>query len=451
MKILIKNGRMIDPSQNMDRTCDLLIEDDRIGAIYDPGRGEKADPASVDRVIDASGMWVVPGLIDLHVHFREPGLEYKEDISTGCRAAAAGGFTAVCTMPNTLPFVDSPEIVGYIREKEAAANGVKLLQSACITKGQKGRELTDMAGLKAAGVIGFSEDGRSVDDLEIMREGMKEAARLDLPVLDHTEEKKVIPQGACMNAGETAGLLGLPGIPAEAEELIAARDILLAKETGCRLHLQHISTRGSLDIIKTAKAWGIPVTAETAPHYFTLTDRHVPAEGKDGGDTYHIVDTPSGRKADTHMKMNPPLRSERDVAAMIDALIDGTIDCISTDHAPHSVEEKSRPMDKAAFGIIGLETSFAVSYTELVKKGYITPMRLIALMSTNPARIAGHDGGSLRKGCRADVTIIDPETRWTVDPSVFRSKGRNTPFEGRELTGQIHATIADGRIIYSRR
>lgn len=441
MKTIIRNGRVIDPSQKMDKKADVVIEDGRIADIC-----EHAETAA-DEIIDAEGMWVVPGLIDLHVHFREPGMEYKEEIRTGCEAAAAGGFTAVCTMPNTAPFVDSVETVEYIKKKESEANGVKLLQSACITVGQKGEELTDMASLKSAGVYGFSEDGRSVSDIMMMREAMIKAEQLDMPILDHTEERSLLKKGACMNEGKYAERAGLTGIPSEAEELTTARDIILAKETGCRLHLQHISTLGSLDLIKMAKIRGISVTAETAPHYFTLSDKDIL---EDEDDAYHYVKTPTGKTADTHKKMNPPLRTKRDRYAIISAIMDGTIDAIATDHAPHSKEEKSQSFEKAPFGIIGLETSFAVSHTELVKKGFITPMQLISLMSTNPAKILGYDGGTLRIGARADITVIDPDKKWRISSDEFKSKGRNTPFDNMKVKGQVQMTMADGKIIFRR-
>lgn len=474
MKTIIKNGRVIDPSQNIDRIADVVIVDGIITEINecannnectnnkDSGASAHADKQeagaadavnSADEIIDAAGMWVVPGLIDLHVHFREPGQEYKEDIKTGCEAAAAGGFTAVCTMPNTKPFADSVEVAEYIKEKERQANGVKLLQSACITEGQRGEKLTNMEALKAAGVYGFSEDGRSVDSFELMREAMKKAKELDMPILDHTEERALLEKGACMNAGKFARKAGLKGIPSEAEEFIAARDVMLSKETGCRLHLQHISTLGSIDIIRLAKKWGLPVTAETAPHYFTLTDIDVIVEDEENlteEGCYHHVKSPSGLTVDTHKKMNPPLRTRRDRHVMEIAVIDGTIDAIATDHAPHSAEEKAKPFDEAPFGIIGLETSFSVCHTRLVKRGLIRPMRLIELMSTNPARILGYDGGTLRAGARADITVIDPDAEWTVRAEEFKSKGRNTPFEGMHVYGRVMKTMVDGKVIYSR-
>ena len=441
-RIYIKYGRVMDPSMKLDRIADVMICDGLIEGIYEPGTGE-ADGDT--QMIDAQGKWVAPGFIDVHVHLREPGYEYKEDIASGCAAAAAGGFTTVCPMPNTSPITDSVEIVEYIKEKAAAACGVRVLPSAAITVGEKGQELTDMAALKAAGVCGFSEDGRSVSDLLKMREAMQLAKSLDMPIFDHTQQHE-ISDGGCMNRGKFAELLQLPGIPPEAEEMMTIRDILLAKETGCRLHLSHISTRGSVDLIRTAKSWGIPLTAETAPHYFTLSDGDIEADSAE--DSYHIVTTPSGHRADTHKKMNPPLRTKKDVFAMISAIMDGTIDAIATDHAPHAPEEKARDFEKAPFGVIGLETSFAVSHTQLVLPGFINPLRLISLLSTNPARILGCSGGTLREGSPADVVIVDPEESWVIGQKGFLSKAENTPFAGMKVKGRVCMTIVGGNIVY---
>ena len=442
-KIYIQNGRVIDPSVQLDRKADLVIGDGVIEGIYDCGA---VVPEPEAEIIDAEGKWTLPGFIDVHVHLREPGMEYKEDIASGCRAAAAGGFTAVCPMPNTDPMTDCVDVVQYIRKKAENANGVKVLPSAAITVGEKGEELTDMAALKAAGVCGFSEDGRSVSNLLKMREAMMMAKSLDMPIFDHTQQHE-ISDGGCMHRGRYSELLGVLGIPPEAEEMMTIRDILLAKETGCRLHLSHISTGACLDLIRTAKSWGIPVTAETAPHYFTLTDADVAAD--DAAESYHISETVSGRRADTHRKMNPPLRSESDRIAVIRALMDGTIDAIATDHAPHAREEKARSLDSAPFGVIGLETSFAVSCTQLILPGLITPLRLVELLSTNPARILGYGGVTLLPGRPAAVVIADPAAQWTVR-GPFASKAENTPFEGMKVTGRVEMTIADGAVIYRR-
>lgn len=442
-KIYILNGRILDPSVSLDRTADLVISGGVIEGIYDCGT---VSPEKGSEIIDAAGKWVMPGFIDVHVHLREPGQEYKEDIASGCRAAAAGGFTAVCPMPNTDPVTDSVEVVKYIREKAEQANGVRVLPSAAITLGQQGRVLTDMEALKKAGVCGFSEDGKSVSDILLMREAMEKAKSLDMPIFDHTQQHEISDSG-CMHRGRYSELLDVQGIPPEAEELMTIRDILLAKETGCRLHLSHISTAACLDLIRTAKSWGIPLTAETAPHYFTLTDADVVADG--AADSYHVTETPGGHLADTHKKMNPPLRTETDRLAVLRALMDGTVDAIATDHAPHARVEKSRSLEGAPFGVIGLETSFAVSHTQLVLPGLVTPLRLTELLSTNPAKILGCEGGTLQPGRPADVTVADPQAEWTVK-GPFASKAENTPFEGRKVTGRIELTIADGRVIYRR-
>lgn len=457
-KLLLRGGRVIDPSQDMDRTADVLIADGKIAGIFEAGTG----PQDADtEVRDCEGKWVMPGLIDVHVHFRDPGQTYKEDIFTGCEAAAAGGFTTVCSMPNTNPLVDDVGTVRYIIDTAARACGVRVLPSACITAGQRGTEVTDMEALKEAGACGFSEDGRSVDDPMVMRQGLQRAASLGMPIFDHTELGG-LAKGGAMHRGRYSELAGLQGIPAEAEAEIAIRDMLLAKETGCRIHLSHISATESLDLIRLAKSWGLDVTAETAPHYFTFTDRDVIVGGlpEDGGnvplpegydpDSYHVSETPAGLKADSHRKMNPPLRSAADRENVIKALVDGTLDVIATDHAPHSPGEKSAPFADCPNGIVGLETSFAASYTALVDKGHITPMRLVSLMSTNGAKVLGCDGGSLKPGARADVAVADPEAVWNVDPSEFKTKGENTPFEGMELKGRIELTVAGGKVIYRR-
>ncbi len=500
--IAIIGGRVIDPEQGIDAIADVVAANGKIYGIFAPGKGietakslEKAacgidgcegmaddSTDSTDsfakaaccqvKVINASGMWVMPGFIDVHVHFREPGQEYKEDIRSGCEAAAAGGFSAVCTMPNTVPIADCVDVIEMMHRSEAAACGVKVLPAAAITKGQKGSDLTDMEALKDAGVCGFSEDGRSVADILVMRKAMLKAKSIGMPIFDHTEQHELT--GGCMHLGHISEKLGLKGIPPEAEEMMTIRDILLAKETGCRLHLSHISTKGSLDLIRTAKTWGMELTAETAPHYFTLTDADVEVELGDGTGNQaesgiesdsddaadnqaeiqstsgkgHIVRTPSGELADTYKKMNPPLRGEEDRRAVIEAIMDGTLDAIATDHAPHASEEKMKEMSKAPFGVIGLETSFAVSKTKLVDEDYITPLRLVELMSRNPARILGFDGGTLARGKAADITIADPELSWTVGEEDFLSKSENTAFEGMKLKGKVTMTIIDGKIVY---
>lgn len=446
MRTLITEGRLIDPSRNIDQLADLVIEYGKVQEINPAG---ETPVHGVDRVINASGKWVVPGLIDMHVHFREPGLEYKEDIESGCRSAAAGGFTTVCCMPNTKPVVDTPEGIRYVQEKAAKACGVRVLQTGAVTVGQQGEKLTDAAALKEAGAIALSEDGKSVADITLMREAMKKAAELQLPVLDHTEQPELRHNGA-MNFGKYSAMTGIPGLPAEAEEAIAIRDILLAKELGVPIHLQHISTRGSLDLIRMAKKWGVKVTAETAPHYFTLTDGDVIVGGNSKG-IYHRVHAPAKMMVDTHRKMSPPLRTELDRRSVIEALKDGTLDVIATDHAPHSAEEKGQPFDKAPFGVIGLETSFAVSNTMLVRECGFSPLRLIELMSTAPARILGCEGGTLAPGSVADIAILDPEKEWTVPDSGFESKGCNTPFFGMKVFGRPVMTLVGGEIIFEQK
>ncbi len=430
MRLCIANGWVLNPATKKQEATNLWIED---GVVV---KWDGAAPDDSWEVLDAAGKWVVPGLIDLHVHFRDPGQTYKEDIESGSAAAAAGGFTTVCCMPNTKPALDSLETVNYVEAQAEKACGINVLSVAAITKGQASGELVDIEGLAAAetrcrvltgsrGICALSEDGKSVMDSATMREAMERAQRVGVPIFSHTEDEALA--GGAMNEGEASRRLGVSGVPAEAEEIIAIRDILLSKTTGCQLHLCHISTKGSLDLIRLGKAWGLPVTAETAPHYFTLTD---------------------GEVTNANRKMNPPLRTKEDVEAVKAALADGTLDVIATDHAPHSAEEKARELEKAPFGVVGLETSFAVSYTALVRGGVLTPMQLIERMSTAPARILGIDRGDISPGKPADVAVIDVEREYEIDPQGFLSKGRNTPFAGRKVAGRVVCTLAEGRIVY---
>jgi dihydroorotase len=453
MKRCIKNGLIINPRTGIEKIKDVWVEDGIIVDITDSRVSRIHDVAMEDmEFIDATNKWVVPGLIDLHVHLREPGFEYKEDISTGCAAAAKGGFTAICCMPNTMPAIDSTDVLEYIEAKAENANGVKVYAAAAITVDLQGKELTDMELLADHGAYAFSDDGKCVTDDIIMRTAMKKAAALNIPVFSHPE-KTEISDGGSMNEGKYANDAGVGGIPAEAEEIMIARDILLAKNTGCRLHLQHVSTRMGVDLVRTAKSHGLMVTAETAPHYFTLTDKDVIFGEEIQADT----DVPSscsvtetGVIVDSNKKMNPPLRTKYDLMAVKLGLQEGTIDAIATDHAPHSESEKAKSFEEAPFGVSGLETSFAVSYTQLVKEGNMTPKRLIRRMSTAPAEILGIDGGSIEVGKPADITIIDVEKSYTIKGSDFVSKGKNTPFEGMEVYGVIECTMADGNIIYKR-
>jgi len=421
MKILIKNGRIIDPSINADEIQDLLIEEDKISKVA------KGLTQEADKIIDAQGKWVVPGLIDLHVHFREPGFEHKETIKTGSRSAAKGGFTTVCCMPNTKPVIDSEIMVEYINLKAQREACVNVLPIGAITKGQQGEELANIGQMAKVGACAISEDGKSVVNSGLLKKAMKYASMFNIPVMSHCEDMNLVGGGS-MNAGETAELLGMKGISNDSEAVIVGRDILLARSTGVHLHLCHMSTRESVQLIREAKARGEKVTAETAPHYFTLTDKAV-----------------EGYNANT--KMNPPLRSEADKQAIIEALMDNTIEVIATDHAPHHVDDKNCEYDKAAFGIVGLETSVALGITSLVEKGYLTPMQLIEKMSTNPARVLGIDKGTLQEGKIADITIIDPNVQYKINASEFESKGKNTPFDGFEVKGKAVYTIVAGKII----
>lgn len=422
MKICIQNGLIINPKTQMEQVSDLWIEDGKVSYI-----GHQDEIA--DEVIDAKGKWVVPGLIDLHVHFRAPGFEHKEDIESGAKAAAKGGFTTVCCMPNTNPVIDNECVVEYIHAMARKANGVNVLPIGAVTKGQQGETLADIGKMKEHGICAISEDGKTVMDSGLMKKAMSYAKPFDLVMMSHTEDANL--RGGAMNAGEHAQLFGIKGIPREAEEIIVARDILLAKYTGCKLHLCHISTEGSLEIIRFAKAQGVQVTAETAPHYFTLDDSIL-------GDY------------DTNKKMSPPLRTKKDVEAIKAALVDGTLDVIATDHAPHHYDEKNVEFEKAPFGIVGLETSFGLSYVQLYKSGLLSKMQLIEKMSTKPAEILGIDKGDLSVGKVADITIIDPDATYTVTKDTFAGKSKNSPFIGMTLQGEVLCTMVAGKKVYEK-
>ncbi|MBX6423995.1 dihydroorotase [Thermosulfurimonas sp. F29] len=422
MKLLIRGARILDPSQGLDREGDLLVEEGRIAAL----EGEiPADPQT--EIIEARGKWLVPGLIDMHVHLREPGEEWKEDIESGSRAAAAGGFTAVACMPNTRPPNDSPETTRYILDRAREVDLVRVYPVACISRGQEGRELAPFGELREAGAVAVSDDGRPVADAGLMRLALEYARSFDLPVISHAEDPG-LSAGGQVNEGIVSARLGLKGIPAEAEEVAVFRDIALAKLTGHPVHIAHVSTAGAVEIIRRAKEEGLPVTAETAPHYFTLTEEAV-------------------LDYDTNAKVNPPLRTERDREAVRRALAEGVIDTVATDHAPHSPLEKEVEFPAAAFGLIGLETALPLTL-RLVREGLISPLRMVELLSTNPARILKVPGGTLKPGSPADLTLIDPEAVWVVTGETLYSKSKNSPFLGWEMRGRAVLTVVGGRIVW---
>lgn len=418
--LLIHGATIIDPSQDMMGKADIRIRKGQIAAIAEQLPLDDAD------LLQADGLICAPGLVDMHVHLRDPGQTYKEDIFSGCCAAAAGGVTSVVCMPNTSPSVDEPDIVHSIIEKAHRADA-HVYPVGAITKGLQGTELTDFSTLKKAGVCAFSDDGKPVPTPQLMAEALKKAAAVGLPVLSHSENRGLAGNGI-MHEGRVSAELGVPGIPAEAEEVAIAREIRLAAETGCPVHICHVSTVGSVALLREAKAKGVPVTAETAPHYFTLTHECL-------------------RSRDADFRMNPPLRTEADVRAIIRGLQDGTLSVIATDHAPHSPKDKA-DFEKAPNGSIGLETSLAAGITALVHPGYLSMMELLRCMSTAPAQLMGLKAGSLRTGLPADLVLFDPEESWTVDPNKLHSKSRNTPFKGMTLTGKVKATILSGKIVY---
>jgi dihydroorotase len=421
--VLLRGGRIVDPSQNLDEVGDVLLRD---GTIVGHGRNQ-GTPSDAD-VVECEGMTIAPGFIDVHCHLREPGREDVETIASGARAAAAGGFTAVCAMPNTDPVTDNQAAVGFVLRQGQRAASARVYPIGAISLGQKGEALAEFGEMVGAGAVAVSDDGKPVVSAQLMRTALEYARTFGIPVADHCEEP-TLAKGGAMNEGLVSARLGLKGIPTEAEEIMAIRDILLARRTGGHVHLCHMSTKGSVDLIRWGKERGIRVTAEACPHHLSLTDEMV--EGYD-----------------TNAKMNPPLRSAEDVAALREAVRDGTIDVIATDHAPHHYDEKEREFADAPNGIVGLETALAVNITWLVATGIIDVPTLVERMSCAPARIFHLPGGTLRKGAIADVSVFDPEGTWTVDPKSFRSKGRNSPYAGRELTGRVHATIVGGRVIH---
>ena len=421
MGLLIKGGRVIDPASGFDQTVDLRIENGRI-----TGLGPGLDSPGA-QVISAAGMVVAPGLVDLHVHLREPGFEEKETVATGRAAAARGGVTTLVAMPNTRPAADCPEVIALVREK-AEPTGVRVLPAGAVSVGQRGQALTDFAALRRAGAPAVTDDGMPIQNQALLRQALRAAKAAGLPLLDHCEDRDLVGNYA-LNEGEVSQALGLPGRPAIAEELQVMRDAMLAEETGAHVHICHISTGKAVDIVRQAKARGVSITCETCPHYFLLTQQEVLRQG-------------------AMARVNPPLRTPEDRQAILDGLADGTIDAIVTDHAPHCQQEKDRPLPQAPSGMVGLEISLALSLTALYHTGLLPLSRVIGLMSASPAAVLGLDAGRLEVGGRADVVIFDPEERWTVDRERFASKGRNTPFHGFPVQGRVKYTISQGTIIY---
>lgn len=422
--ILIKNGTVIDPAQSLEAKRDLLIRDGRIAEI---GESLSADDAEI---LDAAGLIVAPGFIDLHVHLREPGFEYKETIESGARAAVAGGFTSVCCMPNTKPVNDNSSVTSFILEQARRAALANVFPIGAITHGSKGEQLAEIGEMKSAGIVAISDDGKPVLDSGIMRRAMEYAADFNLPVVDHCEDC-CGAHGWAMHEGEYSALMGLKGLPGAAEDLHVARDILLGELTGAHIHIAHISTARSVDLVRQAKARGLNVTCEVTPHHFTLSDKDVYESGYN-----------------TNFKMAPPLRSQTDVEAILDGLRDGTIDAIATDHAPHHANEKMYEFDKAANGITGLETAVSLTLDRLAHRGVISLTRMVELLATNPAKLFNLDRGTLKAGSVADVTIFDPEKQVRFDATKSQSKSRNTPFDGWEMKGAPVATIVGGKIVW---
>ena len=420
MELLIKNAHVVSPADGLDAAADILVQDGKIAQI---GADLSADCA----VLDATGLTAVPGFVDMHVHLRDPGQTAKEDILTGCNAAAAGGVTSLLCMPNTVPTVDNPETVHYIINKAKDANA-KVYVAASITKGLKSEEPTDLRALRSAGAVGLSDDGRPVENTKFLRDAMKLAPSLGMTVVAHCEDL-FLADGGKINEGEVSAQLGVKGIPAAAEDCGTAREIALAAAENVPVHICHVSTKTSVALIRDATRRGVPVPAATAPHSLSLTEREL-------------------LKRDADHRMNPPLRTAADVHAVIHGLADGTLDCIATDHAPHTAEEKA-DFEQSPNGSIGMETSFAAANTYLVKAGILPFAELVRKMSLNPARILGIDAGTLSPGAPADIVLVDPDEKWTVDPDALHGKSKNTPFKGMTLTGRVKLTLLDGKPVYT--
>ena len=425
MKLLIANGYVIDPAQQVNTGGrSLLIEDGRVVGLVE--RGEKFPEDA--QVLDATGLIVAPGFIDLHTHLREPGQEYKETVATGASAAVAGGWTSICAMPNTDPINDNPAVTRFIVDQGKAAKLANVFPIGAVTKGSNGTELAEMGEMKNAGIVAVSDDGRPVPSSAMMRRAMEYARGFDLTVVDHCQDKS-LSVGGVMHEGRWSLILGLRGMPAAAEEVDAVRDCILARLTRAKVHIAHVSTRGALEAVRIAKNEGLNVTCEVTPHHWTLTDEAVAGY-------------------DTNMKMSPPLRNREHVDAILEAIKDGTIDAIATDHAPHHSDEKALEFDQAPFGITGLETAVGLAF-DLVHAGLIDLERVVQMCSANPARIFGlADRGTLKAGAHADITLLDPQLEWVFDVNRSKSKSRNSPFHGRSMTGAAVATIVGGRMVY---
>jgi len=423
MSLLIKNGHVVDPASSMDAVADVLIRDGRIERV-----GRDLPAAAETTVLDATGKIVCPGFIDIHVHLREPGYEYKETVATGTRAAAGGGFTAVACMANTHPVNDNRSITDYIRAKAAVEGIVRVYPIGAVTRDLGGSDLAELAELAEAGCVAFSDDGKCVMNAALYRRAMEYTLPFGTPIISHAEDHH-LSRGASMNEGVVSTELGITGAPAAAEDIMVARDILLAELTGAHVHIAHLSTAGAVRLVRDAKARGVRVTAEVTPHHLLLTEEAV-------------------RTFDANAKMNPPLRSKRDTEVLLEALVDGTIDCIATDHAPHAGSEKEGEFDRAAFGIVGLETAVGLMLDRLVKPGALPLATMVSRLSRDPARLLGLPGGSLAPGAAADLTLLDPAAEWTVDPAKFASRSRNTPFGGWAVIGRPWKTIVGGTIVW---